>query len=73
MRIGDKKMLENYQIITEGNEPKFAVIQYKELMEIKSLLSNKEKLEDLLDYLYIQEVKKESSERIDLAEIESMI
>ena len=66
-------MLENYQIISEDNEPKFAVIQYKELMEIKSLLSNKEKLEDLLDYLYIQEVKKESSERIDLAEIESMI
>ena len=63
----------NYQIITENEKPKFAVIEYNELMEIKTLLSNKEKLEDLLDYLYMQEVKCESDVRYDLDDIEKLI
>lgn len=54
-------MLENAQIIQENGQAKFAVIDFQEYLQIKELLSNSEKLEDYLDYLHIQEVKKQSA------------
>lgn len=54
-------MLENAQIISEHGQAKFAVIDFQEYLSIKELLSNSEKLEDYLDYLHIQEVKKQEA------------
>lgn len=54
-------MLENVQLIQENGTNKFAVIEFKEFLQIKELLTNAEKLEDYLDYLHIQMVKKHES------------
>jgi len=52
-------MLENVQVIQEKGQNKFAVIDFEEFFLVKELLSNAEKLEDYLDYLHIQQVKKQ--------------
>lgn len=52
-------MLENVQVIQEKGQNKFAVIDFEEFVLVKDLLSNVEKLEDYLDYLHIQTVKKQ--------------
>ncbi|MDD5229257.1 MAG: hypothetical protein PHD53_10665 [Methylococcales bacterium] len=52
-------MLENVQVIQEKGQNKFAVIDFEEFVLVKELLSNAEKLEDYLDYLHIQTVKKQ--------------
>ncbi len=54
-------MLENVQIIQENGQNKFAVIDFQEFVLVKDLLSNAEKLEDYLDYLHIQAVKKQDT------------
>jgi hypothetical protein len=51
-------MLENVQLIQDNGENKFAVIDFKEFVLLKDLLTNPEKLEDYLDYLHIQTVDK---------------
>ncbi len=52
-------MLENVQVIQENGANKFAVIEFKEFVQLKELLTNAEKLKDYLDYLHIQTVKKQ--------------
>jgi len=54
-------MLENVQIIQEDGQNKFAVIDFQEFILVKDLLSSAEKLEDYLDYLHIQTVKKQNT------------
>ncbi len=54
-------MLENVQIIQENGANKFALIEFSEFMELKELLSNAEKLEDYLDYLHMQTIKKQDT------------
>lgn len=62
-------MLEHVQIIEEHGQAKFAVIDFEEYLSIKALLSEPEKLEDYLDYLHMQEVKRVSSKRFTIAEV----
>ena len=62
-------MLEHVQIIEDKGKAKFAVIDFQEYLYIKSLLSDQEKLEDYLDYLHIQQVKKQSTEVFTLDEV----
>jgi hypothetical protein len=62
-------MLEHVQIIEEQGQAKFAVIDFEEYLSIKALLSEPDKLEDYLDYLHMQAIKKESSKRLTLAEV----
>jgi hypothetical protein len=54
-------MLENVQVIQEKGQNKFAVIDFEEFFLVKELLSNAEKLEDYLDYLHIQKIKKQDN------------
>jgi hypothetical protein len=56
-------MLETAQIIKENGHAKFAVIAFEEYQQAKELLSNSEKLEDYLDYLHIQNVKKQHANK----------
>jgi len=62
-------MLENVQIIEDKGEAKFAVIDFQEYLYIKSLLSDQNKLEDYLDYLHIQQIKKQLTEVFTLDEV----
>ncbi len=62
-------MLEQVQIIKENGEAKFAVIDFQEYLQIKELFSNPEKLEDYLDYCYIQTVKHQSRQKLSLTEV----
>ena len=64
-------MLENVQIIKENSIPKFAVLDYKEYIEIKELLSDEEKIQDYLDYLHIQNVKKMRKQTYSLDEVKN--
>ena len=66
-------MLENVQIIKEHGKAKFAVIDYSEFELIQSILSDREKLEDYLDYLHMQSVKNESTHRFSLEEVKAML
>jgi len=66
-------MLEHVQIIEDKGEAKFAVIDFQEYLYIKSLLSDQEKLEDYLDYLHIQQVKKQSTEIFTLDEVKQKL
>ncbi|MEI7839431.1 MAG: hypothetical protein WCJ11_02915 [Methylococcaceae bacterium] len=52
-------MFETAQIIQEHGQAKFAVIEFAEYQQVKELLSDTEKLEDYLDYLHIQKVKRQ--------------
>ena len=66
-------MLETAQIIRDKDEKKFAVISYDEFLRLKELLSNEKSLEDYLDYLHIQNVKKSSKEKFGLEEVEAAV
>ncbi len=66
-------MLENVQIIKEHGKAKFAVIDYAEFEMIQSLLSDREKMEDYLDYLHIQSVKEQSTRRFSLNEVKEIL
>lgn len=61
--------LENVQIITENDTPKFAVLDFSEFIRIKELLNDEEELEDYLDYLHMQKVKAESKKSFTLEEV----
>ena len=54
-------MLENVQVIQDNGQNKFAVIDFQEFVLIKDLLSDAKKLEDYLDYLHIQTIKKQDN------------
>ncbi len=62
-------MLDNVQIIKDKDQARFAVIAYDEFETIKALLSNPEKLEDYLDYLHMQQIKKNAPVRVSLADV----
>lgn len=62
-------MLDHVQIIEEHGQAKFAVLDFDDYLSIKALLSEPEKLEDYLDYLHMQAVKKSSSKRFTLEEV----
>ncbi len=66
-------MLEDVQIIKEHGKAKFAVITYTEFEQIQSLLSDREKLEDYLDYLHLQAVKREATRRFSLDEVKKQV
>ncbi len=62
-------MLDQVQVIKDNDEAKFAVIPFDEYLFLKELLSNEEKLADYLDYLHVQVVKSESTERFSLDDV----
>ena len=62
-------MLENYQIINEKGKPRFAVLDFKEFKTIQNLLTDSDKLEDFLDYMHIQKVKKKKERTYTLEEV----
>ncbi len=62
-------MLENVQIISDHGKAKFAVIDFEEFEYLKSLLFDEEKLADYLDYLHIQKVKQQSTQRLSFEEV----
>jgi hypothetical protein len=64
-------MLETAQIIRDKDEKKFAVISYDEFLSLKELLSDEKRLENYLDYLHIQNVKKRSKAKFTLEEVEA--
>ena len=64
-------MLETAQIIRDKDEKKFAVISYDEFLRLKDLLADEAKLENYLDYLHIQNVKKQSKENFSLEEVKA--
>lgn len=62
-------MLDQVQVIKDNDQAKFAVIPFEEYLFLKELLSNEEKLADYLDYLHMQAVKSESTERFSLDDV----
>lgn len=50
-------MLDNYQILNEGEKPRYAVLDYKDFVKIKEILTDVDKLEDYLDYLVLNTMK----------------
>ncbi len=62
-------MLDQVQVIKENDQAKFAVIPFNEYLFVKGILSSKEKMEDYLDYLYVQNVKEQTTKRYSLAEV----
>ncbi len=64
-------MLEDAQIISDKDKKKFAVISYDEFIRLKKLLNNEKKLENYLDYLHIQNVKKRSKEKFSIDEVKA--
>ena len=66
-------MLENVQIISDNGVAKFAVINFKEYLDIKALLSDTSKLEDYLDYLHIKMVKNKTQKMYSLEEVKREI
>ena len=66
-------MFEKVQIISDNGKKRFAVITYKDYLELKRLLSDEKKLEDYLDYLHIQHVKSESKVKFALEEVKAEI
>jgi hypothetical protein len=66
-------MLETAQIISDKDEKKFAVISYDEFLRLKELLADEAKLEDYLDYLHIQNVKRQSKAKFTLEEVEAEV
>ena len=57
------------QILKEDNQPKFAVISYKDYASLEELLRGFDSVEDLTDFLYLQKVKKENSEWVSHEEM----
>jgi uncharacterized protein YbaP (TraB family) len=62
-------MLENVQILSDNGVAKFAVINFREYLDIKALLSDTSKLEDYLDYLLMEKVKKQTQKMFSLEEV----
>jgi hypothetical protein len=66
-------MLDNVQFINDQGKAKFAIIHFEEFQYIKSLLLDEEKLEDYLDYMHMQKVKKQSSKRLSFEEVQQTL
>jgi hypothetical protein len=66
---GGGEMLDQVQLIKEKNQVKFAVIPFEEYLFLKELLSDEEKLADYLDYLHIQKMKTQTSQRFSLEDV----
>jgi hypothetical protein len=66
-------MLERIQVITEDGEAKFAVIPFAEYVEVRELLADEEKLADYLDYLHMQNVKRQAEGRHSLTEVRATL
>jgi hypothetical protein len=66
-------MLENVQVLTEDGEAKFAVIPFATFEELRTLLTDEEKLADYLDYLHMQKVKEQQPARLKLAEVKAAL
>lgn len=64
-------MLENYQILTENNMPKFAVVDYGEFVKVRELLTDYEKLYDYLDFIDMQRIKAIDKTRYSLEEVKA--
>lgn len=62
-------MLDQVQLIEDKEQIRFAVIPYDEYLLLKEMLNDPEKLADYLDYLHMQQVKKEENGRFSLAEV----
>lgn len=62
-------IFENYQIIKEGESARFAVVDIDEFNMVKELFSDTQKLEDYLDYLHLQKIKKQSAKRYTLDKV----
>lgn len=59
-------MLDQVQLIKENDRAIFAVIPFEEYLFLQELLNDEEKLADYLDYLHMQKVKKETSQRFSM-------
>lgn len=57
------------QILKEDNQPKFAVISYKDYASLEELLRGFDSVEDLTDFLYLQKVKRENTEWVSHEEM----
>jgi uncharacterized protein YbdZ (MbtH family) len=66
-------MLDNIQIISEQGQAQFAVIDFEEYQYLKSLWSDEEQLEDYWDYLHMQKVKPQSSQRLNFEEVRQIL
>jgi hypothetical protein len=62
-------ILDNYQVIKENGIERYAVIDFSEFKKIREIFSSKEKLQDYLDYLHIQDVKVKKEKMHSLEEI----
>jgi len=62
-------MLEQVQVIKENDQAKFAVIPFSEYLLLKEMLSSEAKLADYLDYLHVQTIKSQTTERFSLADV----
>jgi len=66
-------VLENVQIIKEDDQAKFAVIPFAAYLELKDLLTDREKLADYLDYLHMQQVKAQNPRRVNLDKAKTLV
>ncbi|MGD9733557.1 MAG: hypothetical protein AB7U45_15370 [Desulfamplus sp.] len=66
-------ILENVQFINENNIPKFVVLDFTEYKWIKDLLSDENRVEDYLDYLHMENVKKKSKQTYTLDEVKKAL
>lgn len=62
-------MLDQVQLIEDKEQIRFAVIPYDDYLLLKEMLNDPEKLADYLDYLHMQQVKKEENGRFSLADV----
>lgn len=61
-------LLENYQVIRENGQERFAVIDFSEFKQVKDIFSSSQKLQDYLDYIHIQEMKQKNEKSYSLLE-----
>ena len=62
-------MLDQVQLIEDKEQIRFAIIPYDDYLLLKEMLNDPEKLADYLDYLHMQQVKKEENGRFSLAHV----
>ena len=62
-------MLDQVQLIEDKEQIRFAVIPYDDYLLLKEMLNDPKKLADYLDYLHMQQVKKEENGRFSLADV----
>jgi len=64
-------LLESFQIIKENGSERFAIVDFSEFKQVREMLKNIEKLQDYLDYLHIQEIKRKSEKRYSSDEVKN--